>query len=63
MKIYLDYIFFENLIINIVIIYQTSIFTKSNIKLKYIILSSSVLSIYTTIVYICWNNNIYNFDI
>ena len=60
MKIYLDYIFFENLIINIVIIYQTSIFTKSNIKLKYIILSSSVLSVYTTIVYILQNNIVEN---
>lgn len=60
MKIYLDYIFFENLIINIVIIYQTSIFTKSNIKLKYIILSASVLSVYTTIAYVLENSIVEN---
>lgn len=60
MKIYLDYIFFENLIVNMVIIYQTSIFTKANIKLKYITLSSCILSVYTTIVYILKNNIVEN---
>ena len=34
MKIYLDYIFLENLIVNTVIILETIIFTKSKISIK-----------------------------
>lgn len=52
MKIYLDYILLENVIVNFVIIYQVGIFTKSKISLKRNIISSIVLSIYTTLLYV-----------
>lgn len=40
MKVYLDYIFIENFIVNISILYQTSIFTKTKVsKMRLIILS------------------------
>lgn len=48
MKVYLDYVFIENFIVNISILYQTSIFTKNKIKkIKLIILSIflSVISV------------------
>lgn len=48
MKVYLDYVFIENFIINISVLYQTSIFTKSKVgKLRLIIISTflSVISI------------------
>ncbi len=50
MKIYLDYIFFENLVINLIIIGELTIFIKKNTSKKRIILGSIVISIYTTIV-------------
>lgn len=52
MKIYLDYIFIENMIVNFVIIYQVGIFTKSKINIKRNIISCIILSIYTVIMYI-----------
>lgn len=45
MKVYLDYVFIENFIINISILYQTSIFTKVKIKWIRLILVSTFLSI------------------
>ena len=45
MKVYLDYVFIENLIINISILYQTSIFTKIKVKWTRLILVSNFLSI------------------
>lgn len=56
MKIYLDYILIENIIVNFVIIYQLDIFTKSNRKKRYCFFSSLILSFYTVITYI--NNSI-----
>ena len=50
MKIYLDYIFFENLVINLIIIGELTIFIKKNTSKKRMILGSIVISIYTTIV-------------
>ena len=52
MKIYLDYIFIENIIVNFVIIYQVGIFTKTKISIKRNIISCFILSIYTVIMYI-----------
>ena len=47
MKIYLDYIFLENLVVNIVIIVETIIFTKSKVSSKrkiIVIILDTVLS-------------------
>ncbi|MEG1204620.1 MAG: sigma-E processing peptidase SpoIIGA [Clostridia bacterium] len=52
MKIYLDYIFFENIILNYIILYQVNIFTKSNIKKRCLIGADLILSIYTVISYV-----------
>ncbi|MDD3303296.1 MAG: sigma-E processing peptidase SpoIIGA [Clostridia bacterium] len=60
MKIYLDYIFFENLVVNLVIIFQTSMFTKSNSKKRYMLLGSLIISIYTVITYILKNSIVEN---
>ena len=52
MKIYLDYIFLENLVVNIVIILQIIKFTKSKISLKrkvFIILLDTILSCFCTL--------------
>ena len=51
MKIYLDYIFIENIIINFVIMYQVTIFTKSKINIIRCISSSIIFSIYSVIIY------------
>lgn len=56
MKIYLDYIFLENLIVNTVIILETIIFTKSKISIKrkvFVIILDTILSCFFTI-----NNNL-----
>ncbi|MEG2235946.1 MAG: sigma-E processing peptidase SpoIIGA, partial [Clostridia bacterium] len=45
MKVYLDYILLENLIVNISIFYQISIFSKTKTKFLKIILMSIFLSI------------------
>ncbi len=46
MKVYLDYVFIENFIVNISVLYQTSIFVKVKVKkLKLIILSIFLSSI------------------
>lgn len=60
MKIYLDYIFLENIIINFVIIYQVNILTKSKINIKRIIIASVVLAIYSVIICILQENFITN---
>ncbi len=52
MKIYLDYILLENIIVNIVIIYQVGIFTKSKINITRNLVSSIILAIYTTLIYV-----------
>ncbi|MDD2376617.1 MAG: sigma-E processing peptidase SpoIIGA [Clostridia bacterium] len=52
MKIYLDYVFIENFIVNISILYQTSIFTKTKVnKIRLIVLSVflSIISIMKTL--------------
>ncbi len=49
MKVYLDYIFFENLFVNYIVLYQVNLFTKSNNKKVYLLISSIIISIYTTI--------------
>lgn len=56
MKIYLDYIFIENIIVNFVIIYQVSIFTKTKVSFRRNILSSIILSLYTIVIYILNDN-------
>lgn len=49
MEVYLDYIFLENLIINISIFYQISIFSKKKVNIFKIILASIFLSIISII--------------
>lgn len=56
MKIYLDYIFLENLVINLIIIEQLTVFVKDNIKLLRKILIAIMISIYTTIIYVYSNS-------
>ena len=52
MKIYLDYIFLENLIVNLVVSIQISYFTKQKSKKIYMIIGIVFISFYTTIVHI-----------
>ena len=52
MKIYLDYIFLENLVLNLILLYQVSIFTKSHLKKTNYIIGTVFIAIYTTIVHI-----------
>lgn len=52
MKIYLDYIFLENLIVNALISINTYKFSKEKIKIQKIILGSIFISIYTTIIFV-----------
>lgn len=52
MKVYLDYILIENVIVNFVIMYQIGIFTKTQISKKRNILATLLLSIYTVVIYI-----------
>ncbi len=47
MKIYLEYVFIENLIVNYIIINQVGIFTKTTSKNFHKIISSIILSVYT----------------
>ena len=61
MKIYLDYILIENIIVNFIIIYQVNIFTKSKINLKRIIFASVILSFYTVVIYLLNNSYLNNF--
>lgn len=62
MKIYLDYIFLENLVINLVIIEELTVFVKQEIKLVKKILISVLISIYTTIIYV-YSNSFLNSNI
>lgn len=48
---YIEYVFLENLVINYIIIYQVSIFTKIKIKKVNSLLGNIILSFYTTISY------------
>lgn len=50
MKIYLDYIFLENLVINLVIIEEITVFIKADVKYRKKFIISSFISLYTTIV-------------
>ncbi len=59
MKIYLDYIFLENLIVNILVSIQIIIFIKTNIKKINIIIGAIFLSLYTTLIYVL-NNTFFN---
>lgn len=58
MKVYLDYIFLENFIINISVLYQTSIFTKTKVGKIKLILLSMFLSIISVIRYLKIGDNI-----
>lgn len=49
MKVYLDYMFLENLLVNYIVLYVVNIFTKSENKKIYLLISSIILSIYITI--------------
>ena len=52
MNYYLEYIFLENVIVNLVLLSLVNIFTKSNAKKLNIILSSIFSSIYSTVIVI-----------
>ena len=58
MKIYLDYVFIENFIVNISILYQTSIFTKTKVSKIRLIILSIFLSIISIIRILEISNNI-----
>ncbi len=57
MTVYLDVIFFENLILNFLILYAVGIETKSTIKFIRIVVSSAVGSAYTVFAYLI--NNVF----
>ena len=63
MSIYLDYIFFENLIMNLIIIYQINIFTKNRIKNVNNVIAGVIASVYATALYITDDNLINSFII
>lgn len=52
MKIYLDYIFLENLVVNILITINIYKFTKNKLKIARVIIGAIFLAIYTTLTYI-----------
>ncbi|MDO4282203.1 MAG: sigma-E processing peptidase SpoIIGA [Clostridia bacterium] len=52
MKIYLDYIFLENLVVNLIVIEELTVFVKDRLKLIKKILISAMISLYTTVIYI-----------
>ena len=52
MTIYLDIIFFENLCMNYIILYTTSLIRKIKIKQGRLLLSSAIGSIYAIIIYL-----------
>lgn len=52
MTVYLDIVFFENIIMNYIIIYATAVVIKINIKQFRIILSSIMGAIYTIVMYL-----------
>ena len=60
MTVYLDVIFFENLILNFLILYAVGIETKSLIKFIRIVVSSAVGSAYTVLVYMINNDFFYS---
>lgn len=52
LKIYLDYIFFENLFVNIIISLLINNFTKNTFKKTNLLLGTIFISFYTTIIYV-----------
>lgn len=60
MNIYLDNVFFENFILNILILYQVSIFSKNKIKLNKAIIASLIAAIYSTLLVILKNTFLSN---
>ncbi len=52
MKIYLEYVLIENIVVNYILFSQISIFTKQKIKIKNKIIATLILSIYTLIIYV-----------
>ena len=52
MTIYIDLIFFENIIMNSIIIYATSLIVKSKVKIIRLILSATIGAIYSIALYI-----------
>ncbi len=63
MKIYLDYIFFENLVVNVILIYQVGIFTKSSFKKTNYVIGIIIIALYTTIMNISKYSFLDNFII
>lgn len=59
MKIYLDYIVIENFLINLSVLYQTSIFTKTKFKKNRLILVSIFLSLISLLIEFEVGNNIF----
>ena len=60
MTVYLDVIFFENLILNFLILYAVGIETKSRIKALKLVLASIVGSAYVIIVYVVKDKSFYS---
>lgn len=56
MKIYLDYIFFENLIINALIIFQISVFTKTKTTFFKTLIASAIGAIYVVLITVYGNS-------
>ena len=52
MTIYIDIIFIENIIMNAIILYATSIILKQKVKIIRLIISSTIGSIYSILMYI-----------
>ena len=49
MKIYLDYIFIENFIIDFIILYETSLMAKIKVKNKWLVIAAALSSLYVVI--------------
>ncbi len=60
MTVYLDVIFFENLILNFLILYAVGIETKSRIKVLKLVLASIVGSAYVIIIYVVKDKSFYS---
>ena len=60
MTIYLDIVFFENFILNYIIILSTAIISKSKIKLTSIMLSSTIGGIFSILNYLMNINSLEN---
>lgn len=52
MTVYIDVVFLENLILNVIILYATSLIAKTNLKIIRTLISASIGSIYAIMYYI-----------